>query len=54
MKGKYGLLLVDDEIANLQKLQRTFVDAYSVHLAQSGEEALRVLRSESLDAIITD
>jgi two-component system, NtrC family, response regulator HupR/HoxA len=51
---KYELLLVDDEMANLQKLQRTFMGYYHVHLAQSGEEALRILRSLPIDAIITD
>jgi two-component system, NtrC family, response regulator HupR/HoxA len=54
MKKKYELLLVDDETANLQKLQRTFVDQYVVHLAQSGEEALKLLQKASIDAIITD
>jgi two-component system response regulator HupR/HoxA len=48
------LLLVDDEPANLQKLQRTFMGQYSVHLAQSGEEALQILQKEPIDAIITD
>ncbi len=48
------LLLVDDETANLQKLQRTFVDAYTVHLARSGAEALELLRHHPVDAIITD
>jgi len=51
---KYDLLLVDDELANLQKLQRTFMEEYGVHLAQSGEEALRILQRVSIDAIITD
>jgi len=51
---KYTLLLVDDEIANLQKLQRTFVDIYSVHLARSGQEALDLLRKYPIDAVITD
>jgi len=54
MKKKHELLLVDDEIANLQKLQRTFVDQYVVHMAQSGEEALKLLRKAPIDAIITD
>lgn len=54
MKKKYELLFVDDEIANLQKLQRTFMDQYVVHLAQSGEEALQILRRAPIDAIITD
>jgi two-component system, NtrC family, response regulator HupR/HoxA len=51
---KYEILLVDDELANLQKLQRTFVGHYSVYPAQSGEEALRILHSMPIDAIITD
>src|SRR5688572_13285687 len=54
MKKKYKLLLVDDEIANLQKLQRTFMDRYEVQVAQSGEEALALLRKGGIDAIITD
>ncbi len=53
-KGKYELLLIDDEQANLQKLQRTFMEKYIVHLAQSGEEALQILQNASIDAIITD
>jgi two-component system, NtrC family, response regulator HupR/HoxA len=53
-KRKYELLLVDDELANLQKLQRTFMNQYNVHLAQSGEEALRTLHNTPIDAIITD
>lgn len=51
---KYELLLVDDELANLQKLQRTFMGQYGVHLAQSGEEALEILQNMPIDAIITD
>src|SRR5213593_475931 len=54
MKRRYGLLLVDDEVANLQKLQRTFVDNYQVYMAQSGKEALQTLRVSDIDAIITD
>jgi two-component system response regulator HupR/HoxA len=53
-KKKYELLLVDDEPANLQKLQRTFMEQYGVHLAQSGEEALQILHRVPIDAIITD
>jgi two-component system, NtrC family, response regulator HupR/HoxA len=54
MERKHALLLVDDEIANLQKLQRTFVDRYEVFLSQSAEEALAILRNKPIDAIITD
>ncbi len=51
---KYGLLLIDDEPANLQKLHRTFVDQYNVHLARTGEEALEILKSHPIDAVVTD
>ncbi len=54
MTHKYSLLLIDDEAANLQKLQRTFTGTYDVYPARSGEEALRILRSTPIDAIITD
>jgi len=54
MTKKYELLLVDDELANLQKLRRTFVGQYGVHLARSGEEALQILQQTPIDAIITD
>jgi two-component system, NtrC family, response regulator HupR/HoxA len=53
-KKKYELLLVDDEMANLQKLQRTFMGQYGIHSAQSGEEALKILQKTQVDAIITD
>jgi two-component system, NtrC family, response regulator HupR/HoxA len=53
-KRKHELLLVDDELANLQKLQRTFMGEYNVHMVQSGEEALRILHGVPIDAIITD
>jgi two-component system response regulator HupR/HoxA len=51
---RHTLLLVDDETANLQKLQRTFVHHFDVHMAQSGEEALALLRKHPIDAIIAD
>jgi len=55
MKEKnYRLLLVDDEPANLQKLQRTFLSRYEVYSALSGEEALKILQQTPVDAIITD
>ena len=50
----YNLLLIDDEPANLHKLQRTFMDQYNVHLAQTGEDALRILKEHPIDAVITD
>lgn len=54
MRGKYGVLIVDDEVANLEKLRRTFVDEFQVYEAKSGEEALSLLRDQPVSAIITD
>ena len=53
-KRKYELLFVDDEQANLQKLRRTFINEYVTHTAQSGADALDILKTESIDAIVTD
>ncbi len=54
MQKKRRLLIVDDEPANLQKLRRTFVDAFIVSQASSGEEALDLLSRKCFDVIITD
>jgi len=51
---KPGLLIVDDEPANLQKLRRTFFEDFEIAEARSGEEALRLLRQRAFEAIITD
>jgi sigma-B regulation protein RsbU (phosphoserine phosphatase) len=49
------ILVVDDEIANLQKLQRTFVDRYPVLAAGSGREALELIRmNDGIAVIIAD
>src|SRR5690349_3868886 len=48
------LLCVDDDKIILDLLKRTFQKDYEVHAAQSGEEALKVLASESIDLILTD
>jgi two-component system, NtrC family, response regulator HupR/HoxA len=54
MKERYGILIVDDEPANLQKLKRTFVGEFVVHEAAGGEAALRLLEEHKVVAIITD
>ena len=46
------ILVVDDEIANLQKLRRTFVDRYPVLAAGSGREALELIRTNDGIAVI--
>ena len=54
MERRYSILIVDDELANLQKLKRTFLDEYEVYEASGGEEALDLLRQKPVEAIITD
>jgi serine phosphatase RsbU (regulator of sigma subunit) len=49
------ILVVDDEIANLQKLRRTFVNRYQVLAASSGREALQLVKAnEDIACIIAD
>jgi len=46
------ILVVDDEVANLQKLHRTLVDRYPVLAATSGREALDIVRNDAGVAVI--
>ena len=46
------ILAVDDEIANLQKLQRTFAHHYKVLTAVSGGKALDILEENPETAVI--
>jgi phosphoserine phosphatase RsbU/P len=49
------ILVVDDEVANLQKLQRTFVNCYRVLAAANGSEALELVRrNQDIAVIIAD
>ncbi len=49
------LLLVDDETAHLQTLERLFVkEGYFVATAESGQQALDLLRAHSFHLVITD
>jgi response regulator RpfG family c-di-GMP phosphodiesterase len=54
MPPKHTILIVDDEIANLQKLRRTLIGEYRVLEAAEAEKALEWLKKESISAIITD
>ena len=54
MKSRPALLIVDDELSNLQKLQRTFISDFAIRQAQSGDEALALLQNAPVDVIITD
>lgn len=49
------ILVVDDEVANLQKLQRTFVNRYPVLAATNGREALDLVQKNlGISVIIAD
>jgi two-component system response regulator HydG len=49
------LLVVDDEQANLDSLERIFSrEGYQVLLAPGGEKALELLRREPVDVVLTD
>ena len=50
----YTILAVDDEPANLRMLERLFRREHRVLTANSGEEALELLRKEHVSLIITD
>ena len=49
-----GILIVDDERANLTVLRSFLESGYTVHEAQSGAEALKIARDVELDVVITD
>lgn len=46
------ILVVDDEIANLQKLRRTFINRYPVLAASSAKEALQFVEKDNNIAVI--
>jgi phosphoserine phosphatase RsbU/P len=49
------ILVIDDEIANLQKLYRTFIHRYRVLSASSGREALELVHeNDDITVIIAD
>ena len=49
-----GVLIVDDERLNLTVLRDVLEDHYTVHTAESGEEALRLADRVALDVVVTD
>jgi len=51
---KYNILVVDDEIDNLQLFMRTFRKKYEVFVANSGYEALEILKNNQIDLVISD
>lgn len=52
--AKPTLLYVDDERQNLVAFKASFRKQYEVYLAQSGEEALQVLRETPVQVIVAD
>lgn len=53
-ENKINILYVDDEQNNLVSFKATFRMKYNVHIAISGEEAIKILHSQPIDIIITD
>lgn len=53
-KEKISVLYVDDEEHNLMSFKATFRIKYKVHVAISGEEAIKLMDAEPIDIIITD
>src|ERR1700694_2136494 len=55
MESRGTILVVDDEQANLDSLDRIFArEGYRILLARSGEEAVESLRAQAVDVVLTD
>jgi diguanylate cyclase (GGDEF)-like protein len=53
-RARYSLLLVDDEPELLDLLAHLFRDAYTVHTARTGAEAIAILERQPVDLVLTD
>lgn len=53
-KGKYTILYVDDEESNLRIFRMAFKREYKVLTAQSGADAIEMLRTNDIQCLITD
>lgn len=51
---KHSILLVDDEVDNVDALERLFRKRYTVFKATSGKEALKILDENKISLILTD
>lgn len=51
---KSRVLIVDDEPANLDTMQRSFRKELSMVMASSGREAIEQLRKSTFDVVLTD
>ena len=50
----FTILYVDDEMDNLRVFKAAFRRKYTVELASSAEEGIRILKEKPIDLIITD
>jgi putative two-component system response regulator len=50
----HKILVVDDEPANLRLLRRVLGEEYETFTAESGQEALRILKEHDISLIVTD
>lgn len=53
-EGKINILYVDDEQNNLISFKATFRLKYNIHTAISGEKAIKILKNNPIEIIITD
>lgn len=51
---KHSILYVDDELVNLNVFKATFRRDYDIFTANSAQEAMEILRKQSIDLIISD
>ncbi len=51
---KPRILYVDDEKDNLQSFRALFRKDFAIHLADSAQEALQILRCETIDVLVSD
>lgn len=51
---KKNILFIDDEIRILRTLKALFRKDYTVHVANSGSEALTILKEKKMDVIVSD
>lgn len=54
MDARHKILVVDDEPANLRLLNRVLGENYETFVAQSGTEAIDILKQQDVSLIITD
>src|SRR3989338_865486 len=53
-KLKANILVVDDERSLRESLHLLLKDDYHVHLAKTGQEALALIKSQPIDAVLLD